>query len=192
MRFAARERGRGALEAQIIETHRREEFESAADLYDAARPSYPEELFDDLVELAALQKGDRLLEIGCATGKATRPLLDLLRDEKDGYGRRLAAYVLAYNRPNPDVAAPALLRALRDKDPVVRRQAAVALVHLGREAKGITKDLLAGLKDKNSDVRLKCPTTAIRASIFARSRARSALHMATALPMSLPGLTFFR
>ena len=54
----------------------RRTFESAADLYDAARPSYPEELFDDLVELAALQKGDRLLEIGCATGKATRPLLE--------------------------------------------------------------------------------------------------------------------
>jgi len=54
----------------------RRTFESAANLYDAARPSYPEELFDDLVELAALQRGDRLLEIGCATGKATRPLLE--------------------------------------------------------------------------------------------------------------------
>jgi SAM-dependent methyltransferase len=32
-------------------------------------------LFDDLVELAGLKPGDRLLEIGCATGKATRSLL---------------------------------------------------------------------------------------------------------------------
>jgi len=54
----------------------RSTFDSAADLYDEARPSYPEELFDDLVELGELEPDDRLLEIGCATGKATRPLLE--------------------------------------------------------------------------------------------------------------------
>jgi cyclopropane fatty-acyl-phospholipid synthase-like methyltransferase len=54
----------------------RRTFDSAADLYEAARPSYPTELFDDLVELAELKPGDRLLEIGCATGKATRVLLE--------------------------------------------------------------------------------------------------------------------
>jgi SAM-dependent methyltransferase len=54
----------------------RRTFNSAADLYEAARPSYPDELFDDLVELAELKPGDRLLEIGCATGKATRALLE--------------------------------------------------------------------------------------------------------------------
>jgi SAM-dependent methyltransferase len=51
-------------------------FDSAADLYEAARPSYPTKLFDDLVELGELQPGSRLLEIGCATGKATRPLVE--------------------------------------------------------------------------------------------------------------------
>ena len=52
-------------------------FELAADRYDAARPAYPEELFDDLIELAKLEPGSsRLLEIGCGTGKATRPLLE--------------------------------------------------------------------------------------------------------------------
>ncbi len=50
-------------------------FETAAEVYDAARPSYPEELFDDLVALAGLDPCDRLLEIGCATGKATGALL---------------------------------------------------------------------------------------------------------------------
>jgi SAM-dependent methyltransferase len=54
----------------------RRTFDSAAELYEAARPNYPEELFDDLVALADLRPGDRLLEIGCATGKATRPLLE--------------------------------------------------------------------------------------------------------------------
>lgn len=53
----------------------RRTFDSAADLYDTARPPYPRELFDDLVELAALKPADRLLEIGCATGTATRSLL---------------------------------------------------------------------------------------------------------------------
>jgi SAM-dependent methyltransferase len=55
---------------------RRRTFDSAAERYDAARPDYPDELFDDLVALARLERGARLLEIGCATGKATRPLLE--------------------------------------------------------------------------------------------------------------------
>jgi SAM-dependent methyltransferase len=54
----------------------RRTFDSAAELYDAARPEYPDELFDDLIDLAGLERGARLLEIGCATGKATRPLLE--------------------------------------------------------------------------------------------------------------------
>lgn len=51
-------------------------FDSVADVYDDARPEYPAELFDEVVELADLKLGDRLLEIGCATGKATLPLLE--------------------------------------------------------------------------------------------------------------------
>ncbi|MFL6034372.1 MAG: class I SAM-dependent methyltransferase [Gaiellaceae bacterium] len=54
----------------------RQTFESAAELYDAARPDYPPELFEDVVALAGLERGARLLEIGCATGKATRPFLE--------------------------------------------------------------------------------------------------------------------
>ena len=49
-------------------------FDSAARLYQQARPDYPGELYDELVRLADLRSGDRLLEIGCATGKATIPL----------------------------------------------------------------------------------------------------------------------
>ena len=51
-------------------------FDATVDRYDDVRPAYPAELFDDLVALAELKPGARLLEIGCATGKATRPLLD--------------------------------------------------------------------------------------------------------------------
>jgi SAM-dependent methyltransferase len=49
-------------------------FNSAAALYHQARPEYPAELFGELVRLAGLRPGDRLLEVGCATGKATIPL----------------------------------------------------------------------------------------------------------------------
>ncbi len=49
-------------------------FESAADLYQQARPEYPEALYDALIAAAELEAGDRLLEVGCATGKATLPL----------------------------------------------------------------------------------------------------------------------
>ncbi|HET6627259.1 MAG TPA: hypothetical protein VFG63_12795 [Nocardioidaceae bacterium] len=52
----------------------RTSFDSTADLYQRARPEYPEALHDALTETAALHAGDRLLEIGCATGKATLPL----------------------------------------------------------------------------------------------------------------------
>ncbi|HYX58713.1 MAG TPA: methyltransferase domain-containing protein, partial [Streptosporangiaceae bacterium] len=52
----------------------RRTFDAAAARYDRVRPEYPGALFDDLVALAGLKPGDHLLEVGCATGKATRPL----------------------------------------------------------------------------------------------------------------------
>jgi SAM-dependent methyltransferase len=52
----------------------RQTFDQAAGRYERARPDYPEALFDDLIALAGLTPGDHLLEVGCATGQATRPL----------------------------------------------------------------------------------------------------------------------
>ena len=49
-------------------------FNAASARYHQARPEYPAELYDELVRLARLRPGDRLLEVGCATGKATIPL----------------------------------------------------------------------------------------------------------------------
>lgn len=46
-------------------------FDEDADLYDRARPGYPDELVEDLVDLAALGRGSRVLEIGPGTGQAT-------------------------------------------------------------------------------------------------------------------------
>jgi SAM-dependent methyltransferase len=52
----------------------RSTFDSAAHVYHEARPDYPEQLYETLVRTCGLSAGDRLLEIGCATGKATIPL----------------------------------------------------------------------------------------------------------------------
>lgn len=52
-------------------------FDKDAELYDRARPHYPRQLFDDLIQMAELKPGARLLEIGCGTGRATVPLAQL-------------------------------------------------------------------------------------------------------------------
>jgi SAM-dependent methyltransferase len=49
-------------------------FDRAAELYQRARPAYPSELYDHLLQVTRLSSGARLLEVGCATGKATLPL----------------------------------------------------------------------------------------------------------------------
>jgi SAM-dependent methyltransferase len=49
-------------------------FDSAADLYQQARPEYLEQLYEAMIAAAGLGADDRLLEIGCASGKATLPL----------------------------------------------------------------------------------------------------------------------
>jgi SAM-dependent methyltransferase len=51
-------------------------FDSVAARYDRARPEYPEAIFDTLFRQTGLRAGDRVCEVGCATGKATRPLAE--------------------------------------------------------------------------------------------------------------------
>jgi SAM-dependent methyltransferase len=52
----------------------RQTFDRVSGLYQRARPEYPDELIDHLVRVTGLSRGARLLEVGCATGKATLPL----------------------------------------------------------------------------------------------------------------------
>src|ERR1700674_1911618 len=49
----------------------RSTFDKVADLYDRARPGYPDALVDDVVTAARLAPGDAILEVGCGTGQAT-------------------------------------------------------------------------------------------------------------------------
>jgi SAM-dependent methyltransferase len=67
-------------------------FGEVADDYDALRPSYPEAAFDAVMTFGALQPGDRALEVGAGTGKATRSFLQ----------RALSIHAL---EPSPEMAA---------------------------------------------------------------------------------------
>jgi SAM-dependent methyltransferase len=47
-------------------------FDQIANLYKAARPGYPEALIEDVVSYADLRPNDKILEVGCGTGQATK------------------------------------------------------------------------------------------------------------------------
>jgi SAM-dependent methyltransferase len=58
-------------------TLRARTFDEVAELYDRARRGYPEQLFDDLFALAGMSpETSSVLEVGCGTGQATRPLAE--------------------------------------------------------------------------------------------------------------------
>jgi ubiquinone/menaquinone biosynthesis C-methylase UbiE len=47
-------------------------FDQIANVYKAARPDYPEALIEDVVSYAGLRPNDKILEVGCGTGQATK------------------------------------------------------------------------------------------------------------------------
>jgi SAM-dependent methyltransferase len=49
-------------------------FDEVPELYDRVRPTYPDELFADLVAITEIREGSSVLEVGCGTGQATRSL----------------------------------------------------------------------------------------------------------------------
>ena len=83
-------------------------FDAVASKYDAVRPGYPEALIQAVIDLAALPRGGRILEIGSGTGQATRPFAN-------------RGYPLLCLEPGPHLAAIAA-HTFRD-NPHVRIQA---------------------------------------------------------------------
>jgi SAM-dependent methyltransferase len=57
------------LGAQV---EQRFQFDEIANLYEAARPGYPDALIEDVVAVADLKLNDGILEVGCGTGQATK------------------------------------------------------------------------------------------------------------------------
>lgn len=75
-------------------------FDAIASQYEAARPSYPEAMFDGIVAAAALQPRDAILDVGAGTGKAT-----------EGFARR--GFAVTALEPGTEMIAVAR-RALAD------------------------------------------------------------------------------
>ena len=56
---------------------RKETFNEISKEYERIRPTYPRELFDDIVEYSGIKEDSKILEIGCGTGKATQGFVNL-------------------------------------------------------------------------------------------------------------------
>ncbi|MBK5287950.1 MAG: class I SAM-dependent methyltransferase [Acidimicrobiia bacterium] len=52
-------------------------FNEVPHVYDRVRPTYPDELFEDLVAITGVDQRSAILEVGCGTGQATRSLAAL-------------------------------------------------------------------------------------------------------------------
>ncbi len=52
-------------------------FDEVPELYDRVRPTYPDELFSDLVAITGMDERSSVLEVGCGTGQATLSLAGL-------------------------------------------------------------------------------------------------------------------
>jgi len=81
-------------------------FDEVAELYDRARPRYPDSFVDEVCRRAALPPGARILEIGCGPGTATR-----------SFARR--GYAMVCLEPGPQLAARARTRLASHPDVTV-------------------------------------------------------------------------
>lgn len=86
---------------------RKNTFNEIAREYDKYRPSYPEQLFTDILEFTAIKEGDSILEIGSGTGLATIGFVDLGFDNVTciELGQNLAELTREKfkNRPNVNI-----------------------------------------------------------------------------------------
>jgi trans-aconitate methyltransferase len=82
----------------------RQTFDGVAQLYDENRPSYPPQVFDDVVAISGASAESSLLEIGCGTGHATREFAARgLRIDGIELGENMAAIARRRLQPFPRV-----------------------------------------------------------------------------------------
>ncbi|MFC7383998.1 class I SAM-dependent methyltransferase [Sphaerisporangium rhizosphaerae] len=125
-------------------------FDSAASLYQRARPDYPDELYSDLRAITGIEPPAHLLEVGCGPGTATPPLaragfpitaVELGGALAEEARRRLAAFpgVSVITAPFEEWEPPAGVRfdllyaatAWKWVDPTVKYAKAAALLPSG-------------------------------------------------------------
>jgi HEAT repeat protein len=94
-----------------------------------------------------------LAQYGPDAAPAIGKIVPLLRHEGDSEIRWNAARTLAKIGPAAKEAAPMLVEAMKDPDPLVREHAAEALGCIGPEAKETIQDLVKVLKDPDARVR---------------------------------------
>ena len=74
----------------MTEPHRRDlgggGFNEVPELYDRARPAYPDELFADLLTSTGMDRRSSVLEVGCGTGQVTRSLAALVLGDRHRAG----------------------------------------------------------------------------------------------------------
>jgi SAM-dependent methyltransferase len=125
-------------------------FGSVAELYERARPAYPEELIDVVLDYGALGPGDRALDLGTGTGQATMQLAErglqvtalepgaemvsLANDKFAAAGVDARAVVGGFESAPLDPAASSLVLAATSwhwLDPAVRMQRAASALRPG-------------------------------------------------------------
>lgn len=58
------------------ERNQRIHFDEIVENYDAVRPNYPKEIFEDIIKYCGINDTKKAIEIGAGTGKATAPFLN--------------------------------------------------------------------------------------------------------------------
>ncbi len=83
----------------------RETFDRVAQQYDRSRPSYPDEVFDSVIQISGITADSHLLDIGCGTGHATQVFAARgFRIDAVELGENMAAVARRRLAPYPRVA----------------------------------------------------------------------------------------
>jgi SAM-dependent methyltransferase len=77
-------------------------FEKGAELYDKARPQYPEQLVKDVLTLSEIPSNGRILEVGCGTGQATLLFARHVEWVNDSHKEHFVLFGKSFSRRSKD------------------------------------------------------------------------------------------